>query len=186
MTGPEPPLPQAGAPGDPPGGGGDRVSIGKALVLLVVAVVVGVVLLQVGSRGPAGLTASAPSTPTTTKAPGTTTTTAPVDKATVKVLVANASTTNNAAGFFSQKVSGSGWQTLPAVDATSKVATSTVYYATGQQAAAESIASALGLKSSAVQPLTTSVPVQGTTGVDVVVVVGADLSGQVTTTSSTT
>jgi len=178
-------LPQVGAPDDPPGGG-DRVSLAKAFVLLAVGVVVGVVLLNVGSRSPADLGLPGVTTTTSTTASTTTTTTAPLDKSAVKVLVANGTNTTNAAGFFSQKVGALGWQTLPAVDATSKVPTTTVYYAAGQQAAAESIASSLGLKASAVAPLTTSVPVQGTTGVDVVVVVGADLAPQVSATTSTT
>ncbi len=188
MTGPVPPLPQVGAPDDPPGGG-DRVSLAKAFVLLAVGVVVGVVLLNVGSRAPAdlGIPGVTTTTSTTTaKSSTTTTTTAPVDKSAVKVLVANGTSTNDAAGFFAQKVGALGWQTLPAVDATSNVPTTAVYYAAGQQSAAESIASSLGLKPAAVAPLTTSVPVQGTTGVDVVVVVGADLAPQVTATTTTT
>ncbi|MGP8059841.1 MAG: LytR C-terminal domain-containing protein [Acidimicrobiales bacterium] len=187
MTGPVPPLSQAGAPDDPPGGP-PRVSLGKALVLLVVAVVVGIVLLQVGSRAPVGVTSptTVATTATTTPHSSSTTTAAPVDKANVKVQVANATTTDNAAGFFSTKLDGDGWQTLPALDATSMVPTTAVYYAAGQQPAAASIASSLGLKASAVQPLTTSVPVSGTTGDDVVVVIGADLAGQVTSTTTTT
>jgi len=179
-------LPQVGAPDDLPGGG-DRVSLAKAFVLLAVGVVVGVVLLNIGSRAPADLGVSGVTTTTsTTTASSSTTTTAPVDKSAVKVLVANGTNTNNAAGFFAQKVGALGFQTLPSVDATSKVPTTTVYYAAGQQSAAQSIASSLGLKPAAVAPLTTSVPVQGTTGDDVLVVVGADLAPQVTATTTTT
>ena len=50
-----------------------------------------------------------------------------------------------------------------------------MYYAAGQQAAATSIATTLGLKPTVVVPLTTSVPVAGVSGDDVVVVVGSDL-----------
>jgi hypothetical protein len=53
-----------------------------------------------------------------------------------------------------------------------------VYYAAGQQASATVIAGTLGLKPTAVQPLTTAVPVTGASGVDVVVVIGADLASQ--------
>ena len=95
MTGPVPPLDQAGTPDEPPPGR-DRVSLGRAVVLLAAGVVVGVILLQVGSRAPLGV--GAPSTTTsTTGAATTTTTTAPLDKAGVKVLVANGTTTTNAA-----------------------------------------------------------------------------------------
>ena len=50
-----------------------------------------------------------------------------------------------------------------------------VYYAAGQQESAASIATTLGLKPTAVVPLTTAVPVTGVSGDDVVVVVGSDL-----------
>jgi hypothetical protein len=51
-----------------------------------------------------------------------------------------------------------------------------VYYAAGQQAAAQAIANAIGVKPAQVQPLTTAAPVAGVTGTDVVVVVGQDLA----------
>ena len=58
------------------------------------------------------------------------------------------------------------------------VSASAVYYAQGSQASAETIATSLGLSSSAVQPLTTSVPVSSTTGASVVLVIGPDLAGK--------
>ena len=118
----------------------------------------------------------------TTKGHGhtTTTTTTPPSQA-VKVLVANGSSTTGAAGFFTTKLSSAGWGTLTATDTSTPVSGSAVYYASGQQGPATAIAASLGLKPSVVQPLTTSVPVSGTTGADVVVVIGPDLSSQVTT-----
>jgi hypothetical protein len=61
------------------------------------------------------------------------------------------------------------------VDASTTEATSSVYYAAGQQEAAAAIATTLGIKPTAVMPLTTSVPVAGASGDDVVVVIGSDL-----------
>jgi hypothetical protein len=52
-----------------------------------------------------------------------------------------------------------------------------VYYATGQQAAAAQVANAIGVKPNQVLPMTSSVPVNGATGTDVVVVIGQDLAG---------
>ena len=54
-----------------------------------------------------------------------------------------------------------------------------VYYATGQQASAGTVASDVGLPSSAVHPIATAPPVQGLTGVGVLLVVGPDLSSKV-------
>lgn len=157
---------------------------------MVVAIVVGILLLRATTGTPAnGSAATATTTTTTAAGQGTghggttTTTTAPPNK-NVKVLVANGSSTTGAAGFFTSKLTADGWGTLTATDASTTVNASAVYYASGQQSPAETIAAELGLKPSVVQPLTTSVPVPDTTGADVVVVVGPDLSSQVTTTTA--
>jgi LytR cell envelope-related transcriptional attenuator len=188
VTGPIPPSSQVEPP-DEPDGPRTRVAIGRALILVVVAVVLGVVLLNVGSRPPASVSDTGPAiagTTTTTTHPKTAaTTTTTVPKSQVKVLVANGTNLTGVAEYFTQKLQQQGWQTLTAVDTTSDVSTSNVYYAAGQQAAAAEIAESLGLKPSAVLPLTTSVPVQGTTGVDVVVVIGPDLGAQDTQATTT-
>ncbi len=213
---------EPGTPGERPGrrsGGSprDQVNLGRGLLLVAVAVVLGVLLLAVGSRPPAvtaGSTApplplgsttttvpaSTTSAPTTTTAPATTTTThhssghagghatstttSTVPHSSVAVLVANGTTVNNAAANYSQALSAQGWNTLPPVDTTSTVAASAVYYAQGQQAAAQEVAQTLGLTASAVKPLTTSVPVSSTTGADVVVVIGPDLANKTPSTSA--
>ena len=69
-----------------------------------------------------------------------------------------------------------GWNTLPPVNATSSASSSVVYYAANRKWAAEEIATELKLPSSAVQPLTTSVPVPGAAGDDVIVLIGPDLA----------
>jgi hypothetical protein len=126
-----------------------------------------------------GSSTTAPRTTTTAHSGshhGTTSTTATtVPHASVAVLVANGTTTANQASDFSSALSGQGWNTLPPVDTTSPVAASAVYYASGQRAAALEVAQYIGVKATSVLPLTTAVPVESTTGADVVVVIGPDL-----------
>lgn len=164
-----------------PGGGPQGVSKIKALVLIVVAVVLGVVLLR-ADRGPSQLATAGASSSTSTTAPPTTTTTVPAVKpsAAVKVLVANGGTVNGAATFFTDKLGTLGWGTLAPTTTTTAVGASAVYYTNGQQGAAAAIAHELSLAASVVQPLSSAVPVSGTTAASVVLVVGPDLAPQVT------
>jgi hypothetical protein len=145
------------------------------------------VLVAVGTRAPvSGLPSTAVttttaaatghSTTTTTRAGGTTTTT--MARSATSVQVANGSQGTNLAAHYSAILSAQGWATKPPLDATAQEATSSVYYATGQQEAAAAIATELKLSPSAVHPLTTAVPVTGASGNDVVVVIGADLAAQ--------
>jgi hypothetical protein len=94
----------------------------------------------------------------------------------VSVVVANATNTNGLAAHFSTVIGAGGWKMGTPIDASTTEATSTVYYAAGQQAAAQSIANTIGVKPTQVQPLTAATPVNGVTGTDVVVVVGQDLA----------
>jgi hypothetical protein len=176
----------------------------RAAVVLVVFVVAVAILVAVGTRSTPTTPSSAQTTsttPTTAAAAGgsttttsaraasstttstttrhghgatTTTTTAP--HASVSVVVANATNTNGLAAHFSTVIGAGGWKMGTPIDASTTQATSTVYYAAGQQAAAQSIASTIGVKPTQVQPLTTAAPVAGVTGTDVVVVVGQDLA----------
>ena len=214
MTGPPSPPPDPGRAGR---SSGDRVVVGRALVLLAVALVLGIVLIGVAARPPvlagtsptttttttapaAGTTTTVPGSPTTappasTTAPrststsrattttrrrsgGTTTTTTTVPRSSVKVLVANGTTTPGAAGHYTQVLSGQGWATQAPANASATASSSTVYYAAGQMASASTIATSLGLSSADVQPLTSSVPVSGTSGASIVLVVGPDLAAQ--------
>ncbi len=173
-----PSAPDAGGRGQH---GGERVNIGRAVVLLVVAVVAGVLLLGVASRP----TVVASTTTTTTTVPthtsSTTTTTTSVVKSGVTVQVANGSSVSGVAGDLTDDLKSLGWNTLAAENTTNgqTLPTTTVYYAAGMEAAAAEIASALQLKPSAVQPLTTSAPVASTAGTDVLVVVGSDIAARV-------
>jgi hypothetical protein len=178
-----------------PGPGDDHVNVFRAVVIIVAGVVVGILLLNVASRPPKVPAGSAAATTTTTSSSGSTTTagghhsttttltTSPPSSVTVQV--ANGTHAPNGAGYYTSVLQRQGWKTQAPLDTTSPVAASTVYYAAGQKGDAETIASELGLSRSAVQPLTSSVPVNGVTGVDVVVIVGNDLATAMSTTTTT-
>jgi hypothetical protein len=155
--------------------------------VLIGFLVAATVLVAVGTRAPvSGLPSSAVTTTTTTRAGGTTTsttraggtTTTTMARSATSVQVANGSQGTDLAAHYSAILSAQGWATKPPLDATAQEATSSVYYAAGQQEAAAAIATELKLSPSAVHPLTTAVPVTGASGNDVVVVIGADLAAQ--------
>jgi hypothetical protein len=150
----------------------------RAFVVLVIFIVAATALVAIGTRpSVSGDTAPAASTtPTTVKdktAPTTTTTTVP--HGSVTVVVANATQTNGLAASNTAKLQAQGWAVQTPVDAATTEANSAVYYAAGQQESAAAIATTLGIKPTQVLALTASVPVTGASGIDVVVVIGADL-----------
>jgi hypothetical protein len=140
-----------------------------------------------GAAGAPSGTASVATTTTTTKPKTThattpTTTTVPPSK--VPVLVANASGITGAAAALSSQLQGGGWDLLPPVNATTDVATSSVYYLAGFQPQAAAIASSLHVPATAVVPYTTAA-LAGTIGTaEVVVVAGPDISSSSTTTTT--
>jgi LytR cell envelope-related transcriptional attenuator len=183
----EPPYSDNGGSAENGGSGGSRggraaagIAPVRAVVVLIVFLVASIALVGVGTRGtPSGSADIVTTTTTTTTTPGKTTpstTTTTVPHSSVTVVVANATTTSGLAAHYTSVLAAQGWAMQTAADATTNEATSTVYYQAGQQASAELVASELGLKPAAVQPYTAAVPVPGTTTVDVVVVIGADLA----------
>ena len=200
--GAQPQPPRGGGPESPP-----AWSLGKAIGVVVVAVALGAYLVALGggphspasaashaasTSAPAKPTTSQPPTsqpptsqPPTTKPPTTSSTPSGASSTarpsgTVKVLVANASQTNGVAAYYSGKLAAAGWGTLTPTTATTAEASSAIYYATGQQQDALAIAAALGIPSSSVHPLASSiVPVLSATLADVVVVAGNDLAAKV-------
>ena len=163
-------------------GGGAGIAPVRAFVVLALFVVAAIALVAIGTRPTvSGDAATPPATTTTsTTAPGkttTTTTTTTIPHSSVTVVVANATQTNGLAGRKSTFLTSQGWAVKPAVDAATTEATSSVYYAAGQPSeAAAAIATELGIKPTAVVPLTSAVPVTGVSGDDVVVVIGSDLA----------
>jgi LytR cell envelope-related transcriptional attenuator len=183
------------------GGMTGSLKAARAAVVLVAFVVAVAILVAVGTRSTpttsssaqtttttaaaaggstttttAAGSASSTTTSTTSRHHGATTTTTTVAHASVSVVVANATNTNGLAAHYSTVIGAGGWKMGTPIDASTTEATSTVYYAAGQQAAAQAIANTIGVKPAQVQPLTTASPVAGVTGTDVVVVVGQDLA----------
>jgi hypothetical protein len=139
----------------------------------------------VAGGGAAASTTTTVAHTTTTKAghkgKATTTTTAPPSATTV--VVANGTSVNGLAAHYSTVIGAGGWTMKTPIDAATSVPTSAVYYAAGQQQQAGSIAATIGVKPAEVLPITSATPVTGATGVDVVVVIGADLASTTTTTT---
>lgn len=148
-------------------------TIGIVLGGLVALALAGYVGSVVGPH----LTATSASPTTSTSAPPASTTTSTVVHSTVKVFVANGTQEPNTAAHFSQQLQLQGWNTAIPGNTTSAAATTTVYYAPSKQQAAAIVASEIGAPASAVQPMSSAVPVPDTTGDDVVVVIGSDLAG---------
>jgi hypothetical protein len=119
------------------------------------------------------------STPTTTTAtthpPVATTST--VAHGTVKVVVANGTQMANTAAHFTQLLQQQGWNVGSPQNSSSSASTTTIYYAPAKQPSAAIIASEIGAPQTALQALGASTPVANITGVDVVVIIGADLAG---------
>lgn len=144
-------------------------------VAVAAAFVVAASLFLTQGTSPTGIGASsARSSTTSTTKPSVPTTT--VAKSEVKVQVANASTIAGAATKVTQQLQTLGWNTLPPVNANAQVPTTKIYFAQGRKAAALEIAGELHVSAAAVAPMTTSVPVAGAAGDDVVVLVAPDIA----------
>ncbi len=156
--------------------------LGRAIAVIVTAVVLGVLILRVGG-GPGVVTTPTSPVPstgvttTTSHSPSATSTT--VSHAGVKVLVANASTTNGVAAGYSTALQHAGWTMLPPVTAKPPAqATSSAYYAANMRSQADAVAAALGIPTTAVLPVSPATPVASTAGADVIVLIGSDLAAK--------
>lgn len=159
----------------------------RSVVLIVVAVVLGIVLLQ-ATEGPDPFTATAGQDEedggnrrTTTTAPAdepTTTTSAAVpvvDPSTITVLVANGSGgVVGLAGDLTGEVEAAGYQVTPPANA-EPVESSVVYFTTGFEEAATAVA-ALFDPAPEVAPLPDPSPVDDLRGANVVVIAGPDMA----------
>jgi cytoskeletal protein RodZ len=133
----------------------------------------------------AGATTTTTTTPSTTTThhsghgrKGATTTTTTVPHSSVSVVVANGTSTTGLAAKTSATIGAGGWAMQTPLDADTTEATSAVYYAAGQQQAAASIATTIGVAPTAVLPLTSATPVTYPPNTDVVVVVGQDIAAK--------
>lgn len=156
------------------------------LVLIGAAVLIGLVLLLKGFQQEDGLISTAGpedgrETTTTQAGPPvvppevtTTTAAAAVDPASVTVLVANASGGSGVAGANASKLNAAGFTRTDTANADNRP-TSIVYFTPGNDAAANAVATALGIPATSVQALPSPPPID-TRGAAVVVLIGADLA----------
>lgn len=159
----------------------------RALVLIAVLVVIGVVILArtspTSTRTSSGTTAH--STTTVTTVPASTTTTAPpLPASQVKVQVLNGLRTGSLSSQWNAKLKSQyGYQTGGPDDATSTVTTSVIYVITpGYEAEAQQLAARIGLTASAVNttvpaPATAPIPASERASANLVLIVGSDLAG---------
>lgn len=164
---------------------------GRAVALIVVAVVVAVLLLNHTAKTTANASSTATTAlPTSTTAPSATTTTVPptttttVPLSSVKVQVLNgASPAQVIAGPFTAKLKTMGYATVAADNATSDGTASSIYVlVSGFAPAAATLATSLGLPASAVvTTLSSSAPIPASTKAlkpDLVLVVGRSLASK--------
>ncbi len=169
------------------GGGQRRPSndnLVKGAILVLIAVVVGVVIL---ANFDSGSSSSKPTTSTTTTIKGGTTTvpsggitvpavtTVPAAGA-FKVVVANASGVQGAAGRTTTALKTAGFATVDPVTATAKITVSIVYVLPGFEAAGTRVAAALKLPAARVQPMPSPLPVPTLNGAQVLVILGSDIA----------
>ena len=160
-------------------------SVVKGAILVVVAVAIGFALLQDDDSAATQVEVGAEDDPIQaddddgegTDSSSTTTTTAPPkEPAEVKVLVANGSDVDGAAGAQTDALEALGYVTADPTNTEQKVTATVVYYTVGFQAEAEALAESLGVEPTAVQPLPTPAPVPDLQLSQLVVVVGPDIA----------
>jgi LytR cell envelope-related transcriptional attenuator len=149
---------------------------GLAVIAVVALAVAGYIGSVVGPHFKSNASSSAATSTTSAHSPSSTTTST-IPHANVKVVVANGTQEANTAAHFSQILQQQGWNVQAATNATSSAATTTIYYAVFWPSSAHQIATELGVPATSVQPLTPSVAVANTAGIEVVVVIGSDLAG---------
>lgn len=173
------------APGRRPPGGQPGLALGRGVLLLVVAIVVGIVLLRSVPTPTAPGSVTQPTTTTTSTQPsnlggGTTRTTTPTLLAPSKVivLVANGTSVPAGAGNLVNALKGVGYMALIPYDTTppDSVSTSAIYYKAGYAPEADALATLLKQPATEVAALPSSVPVVTTMAFDVMVIEGTTLA----------
>lgn len=160
---------------------------GKAVLVIAVVVVVGwlVLLKSTPSSHVASTTSTTHATTTVRPAtPPTTAAAALIPPSSIKLQVLNGVLTGSLAGQWSAKLKANpGYDTLPALNATKRVAASQIYIVTpGLQREANALAVAVGLPVTAVvttvpPPATAPIPTGVATTANLVLVIGPDLAG---------
>lgn len=167
-------------PPSPPGQG----SVARGAILVAVAVVVGVLLLRddssttaqvaVGSDRAGDIDSGRVQPDEDPDATTTTTTAPPRDPAEVKVLVANGSGVNGAAGGTTDALEALGYVTGTPANA-ERVPATIVYFTTGFEAEADALAAAIGATPESVTPMPAVAPVDDLQLANVLVHLGPDL-----------
>jgi hypothetical protein len=167
--------------------------MGRGVLLLGLAVIIGVVLLNATQAAPPGANltskrSSSHGSVTTTTAVTTTTLAlrAPKD---VKVVVANASGIKGAAGKVSDLLKPPGYNVLSPTNASPNSKESSVYFAATFEREAAGVAQLLQLPSTTLKAMPTPAPIADLRGAQVLVIVGTDMAnrvvGPVATTTTT-
>jgi hypothetical protein len=166
----------------------------KALAVVAVAVVVGVLILhRTSSSSPSGAhaTTTAHHSTSTTTAPPATSSTVPASTvavrppSSVKLRVLNGVLTGNLAGQMSAKLAANpGYNTLAPDNATRKVLTSSIYVVTpGYGPEALALAQTLGLASTGIvtapPPANAPIPTADLNGANLILIIGPDLADKV-------
>lgn len=170
-------------PANPPATQG---SVARGAILVAVAVVIGVLLLRdddsattqvaVGSDTAAEVEDTGDDAPAEdADATTTTTTEAPRPAAEVKVLVANGSGVDGAAGGTTDALEALGYVTGTPANA-ERVPATVVYFTTGFEAEAAALAAAIGAPEDAVTPMPAVAPVDDLQLANVLVHLGPDLA----------
>ena len=155
----------------------------RGIALIVVAIVLGVVLLNATDDEPVGIAAgddngSALGEEPEGAAGETTTTAAPVarDPAQVTILVANGSGVRGAAGRVADTLKGSNYVTLEPTNTKTPAEASTVFFVPGYEADARAIANLL-TPVPGVSAMPSELPIEDLAAANILVVVAADLAG---------
>jgi LytR cell envelope-related transcriptional attenuator len=180
------------AAGDGSFGRSAGMAAGRGAAVLVVAVVIGVLLLNKVDDPPArqvstggGDTAGTEETTTTVAEPVPTT--IPIrPPGEVKVLSANGTRVNGAAGRVRDSLKAMGYNVLSPLETKQPVQASAVYFAPGFDREAQAVAQALKLPPTTVAPLPAAgaLPVSDLRGANVLAVVGPELVRTTTTTTT--
>jgi len=153
-----------------PGGSHYQPSLGVVLIILVLFVGATFLMLRATKSSTASVTAT---TTTTTTAAGDTSTTLPRNK--VPVQVANGTNVSGLARSYTQQLESLNWDALPQVNGP-KVSATVIYYNPGFLWAAQEVANEIKVSTSAIQPLNGLNPVSGSSGDDVIVILGPDIA----------
>lgn len=159
----------------------------RGIALIVAAVVAGVILIGTGldtdsgkGGGPAALPSGAAQTSSTSSSTTSTTLQPALPNEQVRVLVANASSSDGAAQRFTEQLNGLNYATLPPTNFDPNREDTVIYFAEGFEREAAGVATALKAPTTGIQPVPVPSPVaapDGQTAPNVTVLVGGDIAG---------